>query len=201
MVRIYADRPGSGLRQFMTDLLIVAWVVFWIWAATLVYDTASKLAVPGQKIESAGESMAGGLSDASDKVTTSRRSATSWPPRSTRRPVPPKHSPTRAGPSRKRVHNLAIASWSWSSSCRWALSCSCWLPLRLRWIRRASYATALQRGRPGRDLLALRALTNQPLRRLTRVHPEPANAWRDGDESVVESLAAMELRSLGLNCP
>jgi hypothetical protein len=74
-----------------------------------------------------------------------------------------------------------------------------WLRLRCRWIRRASFATTLRAGRAGRDLLALRALANQPLRRLTRVHGDPANAWRDGNEAVVQELAALELRSLGLS--
>jgi hypothetical protein len=68
VVRLYADRPGTGLRQVTTDLLVVAWVAFWVWAASKVYDTVLKLAVPGQKLEGAGEGLAGGLHDAGDKV-------------------------------------------------------------------------------------------------------------------------------------
>ncbi|MDT5027759.1 MAG: hypothetical protein QOE61_4185, partial [Micromonosporaceae bacterium] len=62
-MKIYADLPGVGLRQFLTDLLVVAWVGFWIRASIWVYDRVSTLAVPGRKIEGAGEGMASGLSD------------------------------------------------------------------------------------------------------------------------------------------
>jgi hypothetical protein len=73
-----------------------------------------------------------------------------------------------------------------------------WLPLRVRFIRRAGAAAALRASPAGRDLLALRALANQPLDELTRIHSDVAEAWRRGDNSTVDALAALELRSLGL---
>jgi hypothetical protein len=73
-----------------------------------------------------------------------------------------------------------------------------WLPLRLRWIRRASAAVGLRDGTAGRDLLALRALATQPLRRLAAIGPDPVGAWRSGDESTVDALARLELRRLGV---
>jgi hypothetical protein len=73
-----------------------------------------------------------------------------------------------------------------------------WLPWRLRWVRRASAAAGLRRAAPGRDLLALRALANQPLRRLSTVDDDPVAAWRRGDPEVVAALANLELRRLGL---
>ena len=73
-----------------------------------------------------------------------------------------------------------------------------WLPLRLRWMRRAGAARALRNAPAGRDLLALRALAGQPLRRLTRIDPDVAQAWRRGDQATVDALAALELRALGL---
>ena len=73
-----------------------------------------------------------------------------------------------------------------------------WLPLRL-WIRRASVGSALRTGSAGRDLLALRALARQPLRRLRAIHPDPVSAWRAGDTSTLDALAGLELRTLGLN--
>jgi len=59
-------------------------------------------------------------------------------------------------------------------------------------------AVALRQRATGRDLLALRALTRQPLRRLVAIHPDPATAWRDHDTKALDSLAALELRTLGL---
>jgi hypothetical protein len=198
VVRIYADRPGTGLRQFVADLFVVVWVGFWIWVATWVYDAVNKLAVPGQKMEGAGERMAGGLSEAGDKVggipAVGDELASPFD-----QAAGAAESLAEAGRDQQAaVQNLAVLLVVLLLIVPLSLVLFVWLPLRIRWIRRASYATALRGGRTGRDLLALRALANQPLRRLARVHADPAGAWRDGDEAVVTSLAALELRSLGL---
>jgi hypothetical protein len=50
----------------------------------------------------------------------------------------------------------------------------------------------------GRDLLALRALASRPLSELTRLGPDIAQSWRNGDASAVDALAALELKRLGL---
>ena len=197
-MRIYADRPTVGTRQFVTDLLVLAWVAFWIWAATKVYDTVQKLAVPGQKIEGAGEGIAGGLSDAGDKVDNvpAVGDALASPLNNAAGAAESLADAGRA--QQEAVQNLAVTLVVLLLIVPLALVLFVWLPLRVRWIRRATFATSLRRGRGGRDLLALRALANQPLRRLAPIHADPASAWRDGEESVVNSLAALELRTLGL---
>ena len=73
-----------------------------------------------------------------------------------------------------------------------------WLPLRIRWMRRAGSAKRLRNATAGRDLLALRALATQPLGKLVKIDPEIAALWRKGDKQAVEALASLELRSLGL---
>lgn len=73
-----------------------------------------------------------------------------------------------------------------------------WLPLRLRWIRRAGVAAAVRTDPAGRDLLALRALAGRPLNELARLGPDIAQSWRAGDPEAVDALAELELRRLGL---
>jgi hypothetical protein len=73
-----------------------------------------------------------------------------------------------------------------------------WLPSRLRWMRRAGAAAAVRDQPAGRDLLALRALAGRPLNQLTRLGPDIAQSWRNGDASAVDALAALELKELGL---
>ena len=51
----------------------------------------------------------------------------------------------------------------------------------------------------GRDLLALRALATRPLNQLSKLGPDIAQSWRNGDASAMEALAALELRDLGLH--
>ena len=54
-------------------------------------------------------------------------------------------------------------------------------PLRLRYARRAAGIRELAAAPAGVELLALRALTNQPLHALTRVSDDPVQAWREGE--------------------
>jgi hypothetical protein len=199
VVRLYADRPRTGLRQVVTDLFVVAWVVFWVWAASKVYDTVLKLAVPGQKLEGAGEGIAGGLSDAGDKVDNVPAVGGALAAPLDKAAGAAEALADAGREQQAAVHNLAVMLVVLLLIVPLSLVLFVWLPLRIRWIRRASYATALRGFRGGRDLLALRALANQPLRRLVRIDADPANAWRDGDDRAVEALAALELRSLGLS--
>jgi hypothetical protein len=74
-----------------------------------------------------------------------------------------------------------------------------WLPLRIRYARLAGAAVACRER--DADLLALRALTSVPVRRLRTVTDDPASSWRRGDPDVVRALAALELRRLGLRAP
>jgi hypothetical protein len=197
-MKIYADLPGVGLRQFLTDVLVLAWVAFWIWAAVWVYDRVSNLAAPGRRIESAGQGMSSGLTDAGESV---RRvpgigGGMAEPFDTAARGADALADAGRA--QQDAVHNLAIALVVLVLVVPMMLVVLGWLPLRLRWIQRASLAATL-RGRPsGTDLLALRALIRQPLRRLVAIHPDPATAWRDREPDAMVKLAALELRTLGL---
>jgi hypothetical protein len=73
-----------------------------------------------------------------------------------------------------------------------------WLFMRVRFFRRKWTVIALAQTPAGEQLLALRALANRPLRRLTEVNPDPVGAWRRLDPEAVRGLAALELRSAGV---
>ena len=197
-MKIYADLPGVGLRQFLTDLLVLAWVAFWIYAAVWVYERVSNLAAPGRRIESAGERMSSGLSGAGDKIDNvpAVGGGLAEPFDTAARGADALADAGRA--QQDAVHNLAIALVILVLVVPMMMVLLGWLPLRWRWIQRASLAATL-RGRPsGTDLLALRALVRQPLRRLVAIHPDPATAWRDREPEAMARLAALELRTLGL---
>ena len=197
-MRIYADRAGTSLRQFVTDVVVVAWLAFWVWASIWVYDKVSNLAVPGQKIESAGTGMASGLSDAGDKVGSVPAVGGSLSAPFDKAAGAANALADAGRAQQAAVHNLAITLVVLVLVVPVGLVVFGYLPVRLRWMRRASLAVALRQRATGRDLLALRALTRQPLRRLVAIHPDPATAWRDHDTKALDSLAALELRTLGL---
>jgi hypothetical protein len=197
-VRLYADQPRVGLRQFATDLLVVAWLAFWIRASMWVYDMVTKLAVPGQKLEGAGVGIAGGLNDAGNKVNSVPAVGGSLS-KPLDQAADAANSLADAGRAQQAaVHNLAIALVILVLVVPVGVVLFGWLPRRVRWIRRASLATSLRGRTAGQDLLALRALTTQPLRRLLTVSSDPATAWREHDPQAVNQLAALELRTLGL---
>lgn len=197
-MKIYADRVPTAVRQLVTDLLVVAWVYASIRAAMWVYDLIEKLAVPGQKLEGAGTGIADNLTDVSGKVgripvvgddlTEPFESAANAA-----------RSMADAGQGQQDVvADLALALSLGLLVFPLGLVLFVWLPLRVRWMRRAGAAATLRDAPAGRDLLALRALANQPLRKLARIDPDVAEAWRRGDDDVVDALASLELRALGL---
>jgi hypothetical protein len=73
-----------------------------------------------------------------------------------------------------------------------------WAFFRIRFAWRATAASRLVGTTGSMELFALRALTRQPLRRLTPLGPDLAGRFRDGDAMLVRQLAALELRSCGV---
>jgi hypothetical protein len=197
-MKLYADTPGRRGRQLFTDLFIVAWLAFWIWLSVRLYDLVEKLAVPGQKLAGAGDGLASNLSDAGSKVHQVPLAGDALSGPFTKAAGAARGLADAGREQQQIVHELAWALALLLLAVPVAVVVLGWLPLRIRWVRRAGAASTLRTGTAGRDLLALRALANQPLRRLSTVDSDPVAAWRRGDEAVVRALAALELRRLGL---
>jgi hypothetical protein len=198
-MRFYADRAGVAVRQFVSDLGVVVWVGSWIWLALTVHALVERLAVPGKKLEDAGTGIAAGLTDAGNTVAgvPGVGDALASP---LDRAASGAQALADAGRAQQHsVDQLASVIVVLLLIVPLGLVLLGWLPLRLRWMRRARIGSVLRAGRAGRELLALRALARQPLRRLVTIHPDPVGAWRVGDSSTVDALAALELRSLGLD--
>jgi hypothetical protein len=197
-VKLYADRLPVAIRQLITDLLVVIWVYAWIRAGLWVHEMVLKLGVPGQKLESAGTGIADNLADAGGKVgrvplvgdqLTKPFSGAANAARSL----------AEAGQQQQQVvGNVALITTLAAVAVPLALVLFLWLPLRLRWMRRAGVANAVRNQPAGRDLLALRALAGRPLNQLARLGPDIAESWRRGDAAAIDALAALELKDLGL---
>jgi hypothetical protein len=197
-VKLYADRLPTAIRQLLTDILVVIWVYLWIRAAFWTHDMVEKLAVPGQKLQTAGGGIASNLADAGGKVGRV--------PLVGDQLVKPftgaadaARSIAEAGREQQQVvGKMAVVMALIAVAVPLGLVIFLWLPLRLRWIRRAGVAKAVRAAPAGRDLLALRALATQPLDQLARLGPDIAQSWRNGDPAAVDALAGLELRRLGL---
>jgi hypothetical protein len=197
-VKIYADKPGAALRQLLTDLLVAAWVYFWVWAAIRLHDLVEKLAVPGAKLEGAGNGLADNLADVGGKVDQVPIVGDELTAPFTKASEAARAAAEAGREQQELIGDLAVALAIMLLVFPLGLVLLGWLPLRLRWMRRAGAAARMRREPAGRDLLAIRALAAQPLRKLAKIDPDVAAKWRAADPSTVDALAALELRSLGL---
>jgi hypothetical protein len=197
-VKLYADRLPTAVRQILTDIAVVLWVYLWIRAGLWVNDMVERLGVPGQRLESAGGGIADNLTDAGNKV--------GGVPLVGDQLVKPFNGAASAARSiaeagrqtQEVVDTMALVVALIAVAVPFALVLFLWLPLRLRWMRRAAVASAVRDEPAGRDLLALRALASQPLNSLAKLGPDIAQSWRNGDAEAVDALAALELKRLGL---
>jgi hypothetical protein len=195
-MRLYAAAPARGARQVLGDLLLLAWIAAWAWAGREVHDVTLTLGRPGRETASAADEMAGrfhdvegrigGLPGVGDELAAPFKGA-----------ADAAESLAAAGRSQaETVADVALLAGIAVFLVPVLLVAVLYVPFRVRFVRRAGAGRRFAEADP--ELLALRALANQPLRTLTRVSDDPVGAWRDGDPVVVRGLADLELRSLGL---
>jgi hypothetical protein len=200
-VRIYADRPPTALRQVLTDLLAIAWVYAWVRAAMWLHDLVSQLAVPGEKLEGAGNGIASNLADVGGKVDGIPFVGEELQDPFNRAAEAARAMAGAGADQQVFVGRLALAVAIGLVAFPIGIVLLGWLPARLRWMRRAAVATRVAAQPAGEDLLALRALATRPLDQLAKLGPDVAESWRRGDPSTVAALAALEMRDLGLKPP
>ncbi|PSL45251.1 hypothetical protein B0I31_12728 [Saccharothrix carnea] len=193
----YADRPPRLLWQVLADLLAVAWTWFWVKVATAVGDSVRALRAPGDGLSDAGQSLTDTFGDAADKA----------------RDVPLVGDRLAEALERGRSAGGTLSDAGQAqvqaveSTALWltialiaiplAFVLITWLPLRLRFARRAAVARRL-RDQGRLDLLALHALNTLSLRDLAAFPGDPVEGWRRQDPEVIQALAARRLRANGV---
>ena len=198
-MRLYAERPARAALQLLADLLVVGWVVLCVWVARTAQDLVLRLQEPARALAGAGERIRGAFDDAA-------RTASGVPfvgddlARALGGGTGAGESLAAAGQGQVE----AIAAVATGTAVGIVLLGAApvvlvWLLLRARYARAARSAVTARA--VDTDLLALRAITRRPVRKLLAVAPDPAAAWRRDDRAVVHDLAALELRSLGLRAP
>ncbi|GAA0957296.1 hypothetical protein [Virgisporangium aurantiacum] len=195
---LYAEMPTRRLRQTAADLLAAAWVGAWAWIAVKVYRWVGSLAAVGDTVHKRGQSLATDLDQTAAKLRdiplVGDRAADPLA-----QAADAARSLAAAGRTESNlVHDLAVLIVILIVIGPVGLIVVSWLPRRLRWVTDATAASRLRHAPGGADLLALRALANQPLRTLARLDLAPLKAWQHGESTTVRTLANLELRRLGL---
>lgn len=197
-MKIYADTAGRRHRQLAADVAFVVWVVLWIWLATRMYSLVLLVAAPGEVIESAGLSLSDNMVGAGEAIDGLPVVGDS-----VRGPFDQMAAAGAQIADAGRGQQEAVTRLAWFSAVALAVVpiatlAAVWLPLRVRFARRASAAQRFIDTADDLDLFALRALAHQPLPALARIHDDPAGRWRAGDQAVITALARLELADEGL---
>jgi len=195
----YATTPGRLLAQLLSDVAVVIWTFVWVLVGLAVHGAVSTIAEVGRQVQ-------GGADGVADSLKSAGHSADSIPlvGDTVSKPL------TAAS---KAALDIAGAGHNLDSTATWlavvlALAVAApptmavvmpWLVLRIRFFRRKWNVSVLAATPAGEQLLALRALANRPLRRLTAVSADPVGAWRREDFGTIRGLAALELRSAGIS--
>ena len=194
----YASRPGRLLAQLVSDLAVLTWTTIWILVGAAVQAAVSTIAEVGRQVESGATGIAENLGSAGD-------STDGVPLIGGALSAPLRAASAAALDLAGAGHNLdSTATWL-----AWVLAVAVaaapilfvampWLYLRVRFFRRKWTAITLASTAAGEQLLALRALANRPLAKLTAVSDDPVGAWRGQDPRAIRGLAALELRSAGM---
>lgn len=197
----YATTPGRLLVQLASDVIVAIWVWIWVLVGIAVHSAIATIAAVGRQVQSGATGIATNLSSAGDSSHKVPLVGDAF------------SKPLRA--ASEAALDLAGAGANLDETASWlavllAIAVAAtpilavgmpWLFLRIRFFRRKLMVTALARTPAGEQLLALRALANRPLRKLTEINPDPVGAWRYQDVPAIRGLAALELRSAGVASP
>lgn len=199
-MKLYADTPVRACLQLVSDLFALVWVFVWISASLYLRELVLALNRPGELMASTGEGFTEHMNTAAENVQRvplagdalaapfSNLSETG-------------ESLSAAGDSfQETVTSLGLTLPLLVAVLPLFLIAATWLPMRARWISRATGTKRLSGLAPEARtrLLALRALSSASPARLVAVHEDPAGAWQENDPATVAELAALELRRLGL---
>lgn len=198
-MKLYADRPDRLLAQLIGDLVVLVLVWLAVRLGRGTHGRVAELAGPGRDAEAAARDLDGRLRGAARDVSDAPLVGDALA-----RPFRDLAGTSRdlaatAQSYQDTVEQVAMLAGVLVAAAPILLVLSVWLPRRAAWVIEASAATRLLRAGPASaDLLAVRALARQPLRRLARLDDGVVAGWKAGDPVATDALARLELDELGL---
>ncbi len=197
-MKLYADRQDRLTRQIVFDALTLLWVGLWVWAGLAIYHRTTSAKSGTRDLSSGGQQLhtqMGRAADAAGGVPLVGGALKSPLRQAAGAGTSMDHAGQQLGDV---IETLGRVMGSLTAGIPIAFALLIWLTIRLPYARRAGRARSLARRPGGIDLLALQALSSAAPAQLLAIDPEPAQAWRDRDESAIAAFAQLQLRRLGL---
>ncbi|MCM3500898.1 hypothetical protein M3667_03270 [Microbacterium sp. P26] len=197
-MKLYSDFAAQRARQMTADVVALALIALSVSAGVAVFATVDQFSQLGRQIQSTGLDFRASMTDVGTRLGgvpligegISAPFATASSAGDTLAAV--------GQTQQDLVRQAAIALGVGVAALPILLILLIWLLPRLRFAMRATRTRDLIRAGVTTDLLALRALTNQKVGAITKVAPDAVTAWRRGDAEVMNRLAGLELRSVGV---
>ncbi|HEY4315916.1 MAG TPA: hypothetical protein VGO19_10475 [Actinomycetes bacterium] len=198
-MRLYADLPTRRFGQLLGDVAVLVLVYLAARLGIAAHDKVAALAGPGRNAEGAARRLQGQLHGAAGDIDNAPVVGGALAKPFQALSGASRDLASEAQAYQDAVAHLALFTGVLVSAVPVLLLLVVWLPRRVGWVVEASAAQRLVRGGPAAaDLLAVRALARQPLRRLAGLGPEVVAGWQAGDPAATEALARLELDELGL---
>lgn len=191
-------RPVRRALHLVADLLLLGWVVAWALVAWTIKQVIEGLAAPAEEIGNTTDALAQRFDDAVERISDvalvgEELAAPLRPIAGTLRDIS-----DQAALQVASVNSIALmlffVVWLIPSLSVAVL----YLPPRIRRARESAQARRFIDERADLDLFALRAMAKAPMTQLARITDDPVAAWRTGDRQVIDQLADLELRRVGI---
>lgn len=197
----YARRPGRLASQLVGDAFVAVWAIGWWFGSRFVDGTIRAIAEPARQTQRI-------TSDLARQTTEAAAQAAGVPVVGAQLRQPFDGIAGRIGDLSASASDQVAQVERVATVLGWLaflvpvlLVALWWVPRRLAFVARSRELAQLAASPEGNELLALRALANQPLGSLRQVASDPVAAWRTGDAAVMTRLADLELASAGLGRP
>ncbi|MEW1706297.1 hypothetical protein AB0230_03555 [Microbacterium sp. NPDC089190] len=197
-MKLYSDFAAQRVRQVTVDVVALVLIALSVATGITVFSTVSRLAQFGRDMQTAGADFRSSMTDVGARL--------SGVPLIGSGISAPFDTAGSAGDTlasagqtqQDLVLQAATVLGIGVAGLPILIVLLVWLFPRLRFVTRATRTRAQLRAGLDSDLLALRALTHQKVAAIAKVGPDALGAWRRGDREVVQRLAGMELRSVGI---
>ena len=197
-MKLYSDFAAQRARQMTADVVALALIAISIATGIVVFSTVNQLARFGVQMQTAGTDFRTSMTDVGTRL-----GGVPFIGEGISAPFSTASSAgdtlAAAGQTQQDlVLQAAIALGVGVAALPILIVLLVWLIPRLRFISRATRTRALMRSGLNTDLLALRALTHQKAGVIAKIAPDAVGAWRRSEPEVMQRLAGLELRSVGI---